>query len=150
MTDIIVVLGPDPGLDTPCGTVRAGDRIVDGSSVGRMASRDIVVRVGEDDWLALDDAAECAGMSVEAYVCWGVRLLALQARPGGAKREAGVRWTEPPERRASDRPEESESLCGPNASRSACRVAPTDGSGHRAVAVAPPADAGGACCDQLW
>ncbi|MFE3229130.1 hypothetical protein [Nocardia sp. NPDC059228] len=73
-----------------------------------MASRDIVVRVGEDDWLALDDAAECAGMSVEAYVCWGVRLLALQARPGGAKREAAAGGPRTG-RRASVRPEESES-----------------------------------------
>ncbi|MFJ9371483.1 hypothetical protein ACIRRA_44785 [Nocardia sp. NPDC101769] len=47
-----------------------------------MASRDIVVTVGEDDWLTLNDAAECAGMSVEAYVSWGVWLLALQARLG--------------------------------------------------------------------
>ncbi|MEV6101820.1 hypothetical protein [Nocardia sp. NPDC051981] len=49
-----------------------------------MASRDIVVTVCEDDWLALNDAAECAGMSVEAYLSWEARLFAfaLQARPG--------------------------------------------------------------------
>ncbi|WP_433592744.1 hypothetical protein [Nocardia sp. CA-145437] len=51
-----------------------------------MASRDIVVSVGDDDWLTLSDAAECAGMSVAAYVAWGVRVLAFQARPGGSKR----------------------------------------------------------------
>ncbi|MET8429039.1 hypothetical protein [Nocardia sp. NPDC004860] len=49
-----------------------------------MASRDIVVTVSEDDWLTLKDAAECARMSVAAYVCCGVRLLAMQACPGGA------------------------------------------------------------------
>ncbi|WP_459958652.1 hypothetical protein [Nocardia sp. IFM 10818] len=55
-----------------------------------MASRDIVVTVGEADWRTLNDAAECAGMSVEAYVSWGVRVLAMQARPGGAKQGGGA------------------------------------------------------------
>ncbi|WP_433567385.1 hypothetical protein ACQP1O_20635 [Nocardia sp. CA-151230] len=50
-----------------------------------MASRDIVVTVGEDDWLVLNDAAEGAGMSMEAYVSWGVRVLALQARSGAVE-----------------------------------------------------------------
>ncbi|MFE3262355.1 hypothetical protein ACFXPS_43940 [Nocardia sp. NPDC059091] len=53
-----------------------------------MASRDIVVTVGEDDWLTLNDAAECAGMSVAAYVCWAVRLMAMQARPAARNRTA--------------------------------------------------------------
>ncbi|MEV6066696.1 hypothetical protein AB0L82_09135 [Nocardia sp. NPDC052001] len=51
-----------------------------------MASRDISVTVGEDDWRALVAAAEAAGMGVEAYVSWCVRILALQAQPGGGKR----------------------------------------------------------------
>ncbi|MBF6237539.1 hypothetical protein IU474_10705 [Nocardia otitidiscaviarum] len=51
-----------------------------------MASKDIVVTVSEGDWLTLRDAAECAGMSVPAYVRWGVRLLALRAGPGGSER----------------------------------------------------------------
>ncbi|MTE15184.1 hypothetical protein [Nocardia aurantiaca] len=55
-----------------------------------MASRDIMVTVGDDDWHTLNDAAECAGMSVEAYVSWGVRLLAMQTRPGGAKQGGPV------------------------------------------------------------
>ncbi|MFE3227310.1 hypothetical protein [Nocardia sp. NPDC059228] len=73
-----------------------------------MSSKDIVVTVGEDDWLTLRDAAECAGMSVEAYVSWGVRVLALQARPGGVKqggRTGGLRAR----RRATGTAEESES-----------------------------------------
>ncbi|WP_433566788.1 hypothetical protein ACQP1O_17325 [Nocardia sp. CA-151230] len=53
-----------------------------------MASRDIVVTVGEDDWLLFTDAAECAGMSVQAYLSWGVRLPALQARPDSAKQDS--------------------------------------------------------------
>lgn len=51
-----------------------------------MASRDIVVTVGENDWLTLNDAAETAGMGMEAYVSWCVRIFALQARPSGGKR----------------------------------------------------------------
>ncbi|MFI2589860.1 hypothetical protein ACH498_25155 [Rhodococcus erythropolis] len=48
-----------------------------------MDSREIAVTVGEGDWLTLHQAADAAGMSVEAYVSWGVRILAMQARPGG-------------------------------------------------------------------
>lgn len=57
-----------------------------------MVTRDVTVTVTVDDseWLALNDAAECAGMSVESYVCWGVRLLALQAVPGSSKGRVGV------------------------------------------------------------
>ncbi|MVU77103.1 hypothetical protein GPX89_07560 [Nocardia sp. ET3-3] len=73
-----------------------------------MASRDIVVTVGEDDWLTLSDAAECAGMSVEAYVSWGVRILALQARPGGAK-QGGRAGSLSAGRHTSRSAEESES-----------------------------------------
>ncbi|WP_194819758.1 hypothetical protein [Nocardia sp. XZ_19_385] len=49
-----------------------------------MAARDITVTVSMDDdqWHSLADAAECAGMTLEAYLCWGVRLMAAQARPG--------------------------------------------------------------------
>ncbi|MTE13591.1 hypothetical protein [Nocardia aurantiaca] len=74
-----------------------------------MASRDIVVTVGEGDWLTLNDAAECAGMSVEAYVSWGVRVLALQARPGGMK-QGGCVGRPKPGRRASKAIDESESV----------------------------------------
>ncbi|MGV9665948.1 hypothetical protein ACWDUL_16900 [Nocardia niigatensis] len=73
-----------------------------------MSSRDIVVTVGEDDWLTLRDAAECAGMSVEAYVSWGVRVLALQARPGGVK-QGGREGSPRAGRRAAELPDESES-----------------------------------------
>ncbi|GAB3207038.1 hypothetical protein [Nocardia tengchongensis] len=73
-----------------------------------MASRDIVVTVGEDDWLTLSDAAECAGMSVAAYVTWGVRVLAFQARPGGATRRAGA--TPAAARRATRITDETESV----------------------------------------
>ncbi|MFE3280600.1 hypothetical protein [Nocardia sp. NPDC059239] len=53
-----------------------------------MASKDVVVTVGEDDWLTLNDAAECAGMTVAAYVSCGVRLMAMQARPAARNRTA--------------------------------------------------------------
>lgn len=69
-----------------------------------MDSRDIAVTVGEEDWLALHQAAEAAGMSVEAYVSWGVRILAMQARPG--RRES--RPASPPRRRDDAVAEESE------------------------------------------
>ncbi|MFJ9369676.1 hypothetical protein ACIRRA_35400 [Nocardia sp. NPDC101769] len=45
----------------------------------------MTVTVDDSEWLALNDAAECAGMSVETYICWGVRLLALQAVPGSVR-----------------------------------------------------------------
>ncbi|MFE3229524.1 hypothetical protein [Nocardia sp. NPDC059228] len=45
-----------------------------------MATREIVVTVDENDWGVLHHAADCAGMCVEAYASWGMRLLALQAR----------------------------------------------------------------------
>ncbi|MEU1428522.1 hypothetical protein ABZ412_15745 [Nocardia sp. NPDC005746] len=72
-----------------------------------MASRDIVVTVGEDDLLMLGDAAECAGMSVQAYVSWGVRLMALQARAKTDKQRGAApgRPIQPAERTS----EESES-----------------------------------------
>ncbi|MFE3002739.1 hypothetical protein ACFXG4_48245 [Nocardia sp. NPDC059246] len=73
-----------------------------------MASRDIVVTVGEDDWLTLKDAADDAGMNVEAYVSWGVRLLAMQARPGGSQRRESFGGSTPT-RRTFDTAEESES-----------------------------------------
>lgn len=74
-----------------------------------MTSREIVVTVGEADWLTLSDAAECAGMSVEAYVAWSVRVLAFQARPGGSKRRA-VAGSPAAARRASAIVDESESV----------------------------------------
>lgn len=55
-----------------------------------MATREINVTVtlDEDSWRDLEDAAECAGMGLEAYICWGVRLLAEGNRPGQAPRSA--------------------------------------------------------------
>ncbi|MTE17028.1 hypothetical protein [Nocardia aurantiaca] len=55
-----------------------------------MPSRDIVVAVGDNDWFALSEAAESAGMTVQEYVSWGVRILAIQARPGGIKQDHTV------------------------------------------------------------
>ncbi|MFF0492013.1 hypothetical protein ACWDSJ_10275 [Nocardia sp. NPDC003482] len=46
-----------------------------------MGIKEISVAVTEDDWLALSDAADCAGMGVRDYVAWAVRLVALQAKP---------------------------------------------------------------------
>ncbi|AYF76906.1 hypothetical protein D7D52_27355 [Nocardia yunnanensis] len=65
------------------------------------------VTMSEKDWLVVRDAAECAGMTVEEYVAWSVRLLALQSRPGGARRRdfAGGRR---PGRRKPARVEETE------------------------------------------
>lgn len=51
-----------------------------------MTNRAIVVTVGERDWLTLVDAAEAAGMTVEDYASWCVRIFASQARPTGGKR----------------------------------------------------------------
>ncbi|MGW5439223.1 hypothetical protein [Nocardia asteroides] len=42
--------------------------------------------VGEDDWYTLVDSAEAAGMGIEAYLSWCVRVLAMQSRPGGQTR----------------------------------------------------------------
>lgn len=55
-----------------------------------MATKEITVTLDEDDWRALSAAADCAGMSVEAYASWGVRLLAMQARPGRPLRHDAV------------------------------------------------------------
>ncbi|MFI6866106.1 hypothetical protein [Nocardia sp. NPDC050406] len=57
-----------------------------------MATREITVTVSVDgdEWDILRDAAECAGMSVEAYLRWSVRLVALRSRPGRALRPEGL------------------------------------------------------------
>lgn len=48
-----------------------------------MAGRDIVVTVSEEDWYALNTLRrEYAGISVQAYVGWGIRVLGMQARTG--------------------------------------------------------------------
>lgn len=49
-----------------------------------MATRDttLTITMDDDEWNRLRDAAECAGMSLEAYICWGVRLLAVPTRSG--------------------------------------------------------------------
>ncbi|OXR41095.1 hypothetical protein B7C42_06865 [Nocardia cerradoensis] len=72
-----------------------------------MDSREIAVTVGEEDWSALCHAAEAAGMSIEAYVSWGVRILAMQARPGGTGRREPSAGP-PPQRREDAGVEESE------------------------------------------
>lgn len=59
---------------------------VHGLALTAMTSWDIVVTVGEDDRLALMEAADAAGMSLEAYLSWCVRILAMQTRPGASKR----------------------------------------------------------------
>ncbi|WP_405182082.1 hypothetical protein OG225_13970 [Nocardia sp. NBC_01377] len=54
-----------------------------------MANRElgVTVTMDEHDWLLLEQAADCAGMTVPAYISWNARLLAQQARPGaGAAR----------------------------------------------------------------
>ncbi|MFE3261798.1 hypothetical protein ACFXPS_25505 [Nocardia sp. NPDC059091] len=58
-----------------------------------MASRDIVVRVGEDDWPALDDAAKCAGMfqSKSDGAVKIVRIVALRGFDSSGQRSAADR-----------------------------------------------------------
>ncbi|MEV6071415.1 hypothetical protein AB0L82_33125 [Nocardia sp. NPDC052001] len=73
-----------------------------------MVSKEIVVTVGEEDWHTLIDAAEAAGMSVEAYASWCIRIIAVQARPGGGKR-AGEFSQSKAVKRASKFDDESES-----------------------------------------
>lgn len=41
---------------------------------------------GDSDWQAVHDAAECAGMSVEGYVRWLVRILVQAASGSGTPR----------------------------------------------------------------
>ncbi|MGN2639307.1 hypothetical protein ACWEKT_16785 [Nocardia takedensis] len=52
-----------------------------------MATRDVTftVTMKEQDWALLQDAADCAGMSLHDYLCWHTRLLAQQSRPGASK-----------------------------------------------------------------
>lgn len=75
----------DPTPGAPGIAVNSEDGCGDGAgglaSAG-MAIRDIVVTVGEDDWDTLVDSAEAAGMGIEAYLSWCVRVLAMQSRPG--------------------------------------------------------------------
>ncbi|WP_280369658.1 hypothetical protein [Nocardia wallacei] len=75
-----------------------------------MSTRDITVTVTVDeaDWLELSDAAECAGMGVDAYVAWGVRLLAARTAPGRTLR-ADDHPGLPPVRRRPDVADEPES-----------------------------------------
>ncbi|MBF6174741.1 hypothetical protein [Nocardia blacklockiae] len=76
-----------------------------------MSTRDITVTVTVDEaeWLSLTDAAECAGMRLDAYLAWAVRLLAANAQPGLAPRPdepRGLRVT----RRRPEIVDESESV----------------------------------------
>lgn len=61
-----------------------------------MATRDVTVTVtiDEDDWRLLRDAADCAGMTVQAYIGWNTKLLAQQVGPA----EAEVRHQRPASR----------------------------------------------------
>ncbi|WP_063007196.1 hypothetical protein [Nocardia kruczakiae] len=70
-----------------------------------MGSREIAVTVDEQDWSALCQAAEAAGMSVAAYVSWGVQILAMRARPGTSGRREIP--SAPPRSRDDDLAEES-------------------------------------------
>ncbi|WP_067686152.1 hypothetical protein [Nocardia jejuensis] len=54
-----------------------------------MTIREIAVTVDEDTWVPLRVAADCAGMSVQDYVSWAVRVLAIQSQPGGGTRRGG-------------------------------------------------------------
>lgn len=68
----------------------------------------MTVTMDDEEWHNLTDAAECAGMTVEAYLCWTVRLLAAQSRPG--KNLAGAaRGQVPARRKRVPECEESES-----------------------------------------
>ncbi len=52
-----------------------------------MAIRDVTVTVtiDENDWRLLQDAADCAGMTVQAYIGWNTKLLAQQSGPAVAE-----------------------------------------------------------------
>ncbi|WP_040741273.1 hypothetical protein [Nocardia tenerifensis] len=67
-----------------------------------MATREITVTVAKSEWRTLRAAAECAGMSLEAYVSWGVRLLALESGTAGATRRLSA-----PQSPAAPRPRKS-------------------------------------------
>ncbi|WP_054811913.1 hypothetical protein [Nocardia arizonensis] len=49
-----------------------------------MASREVTVTVtmSDEEWRLLQDAADCAGMTVQEYIGWNTRVLAQQSRPG--------------------------------------------------------------------
>lgn len=81
---------------------------MEGLALFPMGSKEIVVTVGEEDWRTLIDAADAAGMSVEAYASWCIRIFAVQARPGGGKR-AGELGRTKTAKRAADIDEDSES-----------------------------------------
>ncbi|MGX1811482.1 hypothetical protein ACWIGI_37645 [Nocardia sp. NPDC055321] len=53
-----------------------------------MADREIVVSVTEQDWEALAEAADTAGMSVQDYICWCVRIVTARSRSGTQSRRA--------------------------------------------------------------
>ncbi|MGW4371772.1 hypothetical protein ACWEKT_39765 [Nocardia takedensis] len=62
-----------------------------------MATKDVTVTVtmDEHDWRLVEDAADCAGMTVQRYIAWNVRLLAEQSRPG-APQAPGHALSRPP------------------------------------------------------
>ncbi|MBB5911175.1 hypothetical protein BJY24_000042 [Nocardia transvalensis] len=58
-----------------------------------MSTRDmtVTVTVDEAEWDRLHDAAECAGMSVDTYIAWGVKILAAQTQIGKPSRLDDIR-----------------------------------------------------------
>ncbi|MFB8003336.1 hypothetical protein [Nocardia sp. NPDC056000] len=51
-----------------------------------MVSKHMVVTLSQDEWVVLGEAADAAGMDIEAYVSWCARIFVTRARPGGGKR----------------------------------------------------------------
>lgn len=68
-----------------------------GKTIGTvgMKTKEITVRVKKGQWRAISAAADCAGMSVEDYIRWSVKLLALQSRPGGNPHQTSTTHPEP-------------------------------------------------------
>lgn len=82
---------------------RRATGITVGKTIGTvgMKTKQITVRVKKGQWRAISAAADCAGMSVEDYIRWSVKLLAPQSRPGGNPPQPS---TAPPEPRRRAHP----------------------------------------------
>ncbi|WP_148282700.1 hypothetical protein [Nocardia brasiliensis] len=80
-----------------------------GKTIGTvgMKTKEITVRVKKGQWRDLSAAADCAGMRVEDYIRWSVKLLALQSRPDSNPHPASTARPEPRRRARAvlDRPE---------------------------------------------